>query len=106
MCEDYRAAASVDLDHDRASRAAGEQVRCDLFVLHGERSVVGRMFDAPALWRARCSGRVDAATLPCGHFLPEEQPDATAALLAGFFDPGSPGGSVSLAPPQDAVTEP
>jgi haloacetate dehalogenase len=85
MCEDYRSAASIDLEHDRASRAAGDVVRCDLLVLWGAHGVVERLFDPEALWRAQCAGRVVPKTLPCGHFLPEEQPDATADALLDFF---------------------
>jgi haloacetate dehalogenase len=47
--------------------------------------VVNALFDPPALWRARCSGEVSAQLLPCGHYLPEEQPDATATALLDFF---------------------
>jgi haloacetate dehalogenase len=84
-CEDYRAAAGIDLVHDRASRAAGEAVRCDLLVLWGERGIVHRLFDPLALWRAQCTGRVDGRALPAGHFIPEERPEETAAALEAFF---------------------
>jgi haloacetate dehalogenase len=84
-CEDYRASAGIDLDHDRASRAAGQRVACDLLVLWGERGVVHRLFDAPALWRAACAGTVHARSLPAGHFIPEEMPESTADALLGFF---------------------
>ena len=84
-CEDYRASAGVDLEHDRASRAAGEKVACELLVLWGERGVVHRLFDPLALWTAQCSATVTGRTLPTGHFLPEEAPEATAAALADFF---------------------
>ena len=85
MCEDYRAAATIDLEHDRASRAAGERISCDLLLLWGEHGVVERLFDPVALWQAQCTGRVVPRPLPCGHFLPEEQPDATADALLAFF---------------------
>jgi len=52
-CEDYRAAATIDLEHDRASRAAGEQIACELLVVWGKRGVVGRLYDPVALWRAQ-----------------------------------------------------
>jgi haloacetate dehalogenase len=84
-CEDYRASAGIDLEHDRASRAAGEKVACELLVMWGERGVVHRLFDAPALWRAQCSGRVDAQLVAAGHFIPEERPEQTAQALLGFF---------------------
>ncbi len=84
-CEDYRASATIDLEHDRASRAAGQKIACDLLALRGERGVVHRMFDSLALWRAQCSGTVTAQVLPCGHFLPEEKPMETAAVLLEFL---------------------
>jgi haloacetate dehalogenase len=84
-CEDYRASAGIDLEHDRASRAAGQKVACDLLLLWGERGVVNRLFDPLALWRAQCSGRVAGQRMPAGHFIPEEQPEATALALREFF---------------------
>ncbi len=84
-CEDYRASAGIDLEHDRASRAAAEKIVCDTLVLWGERGVVHRLFDPEALWRAQCTGQVETGLLPAGHFIPEELPDATADRLLGFF---------------------
>jgi haloacetate dehalogenase len=85
-CEDYRAAATIDLVHDRASRAAGEKMACDTLVMWGERGIVHRLFDPVALWQAQCSapvtGRLCAGS---GHFIPEEQPEATAAALREFL---------------------
>jgi haloacetate dehalogenase len=80
-CEDYRASASIDLEHDRASRAAGAKIACELLVLWGARGVVGRLFDPLALWRAQCSASVSGQALAAGHFLAEELPDETAALV-------------------------
>ena len=84
-CEDYRASAGIDLDHDRASRAAGEKIACDLHLLWGQRGVVGALFDPMALWQAQCAGTVTGTALPAGHFIPEELPQATADALLGFF---------------------
>lgn len=84
-CEDYRAAASIDLEHDRASRAAGQRVQCPLHVLWGERGVVHRLFEPTADWRAACSGQVTGQVLQAGHFIPEELPEATASALQAFF---------------------
>jgi len=84
MCEDYRASATIDLDHDRASRALpdGEgKIACDTLVLWGERGVVNRMFDPVALWQAQCAGKVSGRSLPAGHFIPEELPGETAGHL-------------------------
>ena len=84
-CEDYRASATIDLEHDRASRAAGEKIACDVLVLWGSRGVVGRLFDPVALWRAQCSAAIAGQALEAGHFLAEELPDETAALLRAHF---------------------
>lgn len=84
-CEDYRASAGIDLEHDRASRAAGEKIACDLLLLWGERGVIERLFDPLALWRAQCAGSVTPLRLPCGHFIPEECPRETADALLDFF---------------------
>ena len=84
-CEDYRASAGVDLTHDRASRAQGDKVACDLLVLWGARGVVQRLFDPLALWRAQCSATVSGQSVAAGHFIPEELPEQTAQMLAGFF---------------------
>jgi haloacetate dehalogenase len=86
-CEDYRASAGIDLDHDRAARAAGQKIACDTLLLWGERGVVQRLFDPLALWQAQCAARVTGQALPAGHFIPEELPQATAQALAGFFAP-------------------
>jgi haloacetate dehalogenase len=84
-CEDYRASAGIDLAHDRASRAAGEKIACDLLVLWGARGVVARLFDPLALWRAQCAAAVDGHAMPAGHFIPEELPAETADAIAAFM---------------------
>jgi len=85
VCEDYRAAAGIDLEHDRASREAGERVRCDMLALWGQRGVIHALFDPLPLWRAQCAGDVSGLALPAGHYIPEELPEETAGALHGFF---------------------
>lgn len=81
-CADYRAAAGIDLDHDRAD--AGRRVTAPLLALWGEHSFVGRNYDVPAVWREyACEVRGQA--LPCDHYLPEERPEEVAAALGEFF---------------------
>jgi haloacetate dehalogenase len=84
-CEDYRASATIDLEHDRASRIAGERIGCELLVLWGSRGVVGRLYDPLALWRAQCAATVSGESLEAGHFLAEERPEETAAFLRAHF---------------------
>jgi haloacetate dehalogenase len=83
-CEDYRAAASIDLEHDRADRAAGVKVRCPLLALWGARGVVEKCFNPLDEWR-RVADDVRGRALPAGHYLPEEVPDLVAAELESFF---------------------
>lgn len=82
-CEDYRAAATIDLAHDRADRE--RRIACPLLVLWGEKGLVGRRFDPLAVWREKAHGLVLGRALPCGHFLPEELPEETARELLDFF---------------------
>lgn len=82
-CEDYRAAATIDLEHDAAD--AGKRIACPLLVLWGEKGLMQRRFDVLATWREKAAGPVEGGPLPCGHFLPEEAPEATAAALARFL---------------------
>ena len=75
---------SIDLEHDRASRAAGDKIACDTLVLWGARGC-DRLFDPLALWQAQCSGTVSGHPLDGGHFLAEELPGPTAAAMLEFF---------------------
>jgi haloacetate dehalogenase len=85
MCEDYRAAASIDLEHDRASRAAGRRIECPVLVLWGAKAKIEAWYDALAIWRAYCSAQVSGGAIASGHYLAEEQPDAVVEQFAAFF---------------------
>ena len=84
-CEDYRASAGIDLDHDRESRARGHKICCDTLVLWGERGLIGKLYQPIELWQAQCAMTVTGQALPAGHFIPEELPNETAQALRGFF---------------------
>ena len=81
-CEDYRAAATIDLEHDAAD--LDRKVTCPLLVLWGAKGVVARTYDVLAVWRERAE-QVTGGALPCGHYLPEEAPEETLAELLGFL---------------------
>jgi haloacetate dehalogenase len=81
-CEDYRAAASIDLAHDAADE--DRRVACPLLVLWGDKGVVHRLFDPLADWR-RVADDVQGRALSCGHYLAEEAPEATLAEFERFF---------------------
>lgn len=81
-CEDYRAAATLDLAHDDAD--GGRRVAQPLLVLWGRHGVIERCFDALALWRERAAD-VRGEALEAGHYLAEEAPDAVADRLLAWF---------------------
>ena len=81
-CEDYRASAGIDLEHDRADLE--QKLTCPLLVVWGESGWVGRAYDPSALWRERATD-VRGHSVPGGHFLPEESPEETFAALDSFF---------------------
>jgi haloacetate dehalogenase len=74
ICEDYRAAAGIDLEHDRDDRAQARPLTTPLLALWGAEGVVQRCFDPLALWRAIATD-VEGEALPCGHYIPEEAPE-------------------------------
>jgi haloacetate dehalogenase len=86
MCEDYRAAASIDLEHDRISRTEGQKVRCPMLTLWGAKGKVGGWYDPVALWREYCSADVTGAAVDSGHYLAEEAPAEVLAHLGIFLD--------------------
>jgi haloacetate dehalogenase len=81
-CEDYRAAATIDLEHDAAD--AGARVTCPLLVLWGEKGVVNHLFDPMADWGSVAT-HVQGSALPSGHYLAEEAPDATLREMLAFL---------------------
>ncbi len=81
-CEDYRAAASIDLEHDDADLET--KLACPLLALWGEKAAMQRLYDVLACWRERAAD-VRGRALPCGHYLPEEAPGETLAELVAFF---------------------
>ena len=83
MCEDYRASASIDLEHDRADE--DRRIECPLHVLWGERGVVHRLFSPLADWRAKARGPVTGRATPGGHFIPEESPELLSDEMLAFF---------------------
>lgn len=85
ICEDYRAAASIDLVHDRASRSDGIRIQCPLQVLWGGKGKIGIWYDAPAIWRQYCDDEVVTGVIPSGHYLAEEAPVAVLSAFKEFF---------------------
>ena len=81
-CEDYRASASIDLEHDRKDRR--KKLRMPVLVLWGRQGVIERLFDPLRDWR-EVARDVRGKALDCGHFLPEEKPREVLAELRRFL---------------------
>ena len=82
MCEDYRAGASIDLEHDEAE--LNRKIACPLLVLWGAKGNVGRLFDPMAIWRERASD-VRGRAMPSGHNIQLDAPEALLAELRAFL---------------------
>jgi len=83
-CEDYRAGATIDLQHDKEDK--GKKVACPLLVLWAKAAPLGRLFDVPATWRERASDVVaQSKVLSGGHNLPDGSPKKVAAELQAFL---------------------
>jgi haloacetate dehalogenase len=83
ICEEYRAAVTLDYQHDEADRGK-RRITCPVLALWSAAGALQHWYDALALWRAWADD-VHGRALACGHFLPEEAPDETYAELRTFF---------------------
>jgi haloacetate dehalogenase len=88
ICEEYRAAASLDAEHDADDRRAGRRVTSPLLVLWSDTGPLGAWYDEAGgplgIWRSWATD-VRGRAVGAGHFFPEEIPEQTAALLGDFF---------------------
>ena len=82
LCEDYRAAASIDLAHDAAD--LDKKIECPLLVLWSEKGPFHRMYDVLATWKERAS-QASGKVLAAGHFLPEQVPQQLVDELRPFL---------------------
>lgn len=82
ICEDYRAAASIDLNHDQADQTS--RIQALPLTIWGAQSVVGEIFDVQATWQEKATC-VSGIALPCGHAIPEEAPAELTAQILGFL---------------------
>ncbi len=83
-CEDYRASASIDLEHDEVDIAKGNKITCPFLCLWGEKGFVGHKYDVVTEWQ-KWATDVRGYGLPCGHYLPEEAPEETLRALLDFL---------------------
>ncbi len=84
ICEDYRASAGIDLEHERQDLAAGHTIQCETLVLWGAQGVIEKCFKPLQEWQ-RLASKLSGKALACGHYIPEEAPDALLAEVVPFF---------------------
>lgn len=88
ICEEYRAAASIDVEHDRADKEAGKRIECPMLHLWAESGPLDTFYANDGgplgIWRQWAPGAHGQA-MKGGHFFPEENPDQTAALVKNFL---------------------
>lgn len=83
-CEDYRAAASIDLEHDHDHDFM--KITCPVHVVWGEHGIVGQLFQPIEDWQAKCEAAVTGRGLPAGHFIAEQVPESLLDEMREFFD--------------------
>ena len=81
-CEDYRASATIDLDHDQAD--FHQKINCPVLVLWGSHGVIAKTYNVIESWQERAL-KVQGKAINCGHFLPEEAPDETYNHIKTFL---------------------
>ncbi|WP_136418380.1 alpha/beta hydrolase [Herbaspirillum sp. ST 5-3] len=82
-CEDYRAAATIDLEHDRDHDV--RKIVCPVHVLWGEHGVIGQLFQPLEDWQVKCEKPVTGKALPSGHFIAEQVPELLLQEMLAFF---------------------
>ncbi len=86
MCEDYRAGATIDVEADSADEAAGQTIDCPTLVLASRHNLIRPGAPAPIdVWRDSFAPDAEGVEIDCGHFMAEENPDATLAALTAFL---------------------
>jgi len=84
ICEDYRASAGLDLEHDQADIDAGNKLKCPLLALWGEKGTVGRCFSPLHEWQ-KVALNVDGNALASGHYIAEEIPELLLEYTLDFL---------------------
>lgn len=87
MCQDYRAAATLDMDEQKRDLAEGRHIKCPLRVLWGQHGVVEKCFDAISEWRkvTETGVSVDGYAVDSGHYIPEQAPHELLSAIREFF---------------------
>ena len=88
ICEEYRAAATIDVEHDRADRKASRRIECPMLHLWAEGGPLDTFYEKDGgplgIWR-QWAPRAQGRAMKGGHFFPEENPEDTAVLVKQFI---------------------
>ena len=82
-CEDYRASATIDLEHDKKDRK--KLLNIPIQVLWGKNGVIGKQFKPLKDWQKYTRRKITGSSMKSGHFIPEEDPEETVIKLRKFF---------------------
>ena len=82
-CEDYRASATIDLNHDRKDR--NKKLNIPIQVLWGKKGVIEKLFKPIKIWQKYSKKKVTGFAINSGHFIPEQNPNETIKRLTNFF---------------------
>lgn len=85
MCEDYRAAATIDMEEARQDIKANRFIQNPLRVMWGKNGTIEKCFNAVADWSEVSTAIVDGENIDCGHYIPEEAPDILVKNIKEFF---------------------
>ena len=84
-CEDYRASASIDMENQKEDMEKGRKIQCPLMVIWGGKGLIGKCYDAIEEWKKVSASTVVGESLDCGHYIPEEVPEALLSRIQGFL---------------------
>ena len=85
ICEDYRAAASIDLKDDDISRKQNLKIKMPTLVLWGKKGKIEQWYDPLTIWQKYCDQEVRGYGVNTGHYLAEENPDEIIKSINNFF---------------------
>ena len=88
-CEDYRAAATIDYEHDAEDREAGRRISCPVLALWGRKGFLEGHYDTLDVWRG-WADQVEGQAIDSSHYIPEEAPEETLSEIRAFFGEGDP----------------
>ena len=85
ICEDYRAAASIDLKDDDISRKQNLKIKMPTLVLWGKKGKIEQWYDPLTIWQKYCDQKVRGYGVNTGHYLAEENPNEIITSINNFF---------------------